>query len=120
MKKINLADKLSQFHDHWNPRIISELNGQHVKLAKLQDEFVWHSHVEEDELFFVISGHLEIQFRDKSVFLNPGEMITIPRGVEHRPVAKEEVHVLLFEPASIVNTGNENESELTRSKLEWI
>lgn len=118
-EKISIDDKLSLFSDHWNPRIIGELNGQHVKLAKLKGEFVWHSHADEDELFYVIQGELEIQFREQSVILSAGEMITIPRGVEHRPVAKEEVHVMLFEPASTINTGNAG-GTLTRGNLDWI
>lgn len=118
MKKVNLSDKLSQFEDHWNPRIVGELNDQHVKLAKFLGDFPWHSHEFEDEMFLVVKGSIEIQFRDKIVILEEGEFIIVPRGVEHRPVAKEEAHVMLFEPASTINTGNLEESGLTRKELE--
>ena len=104
--KINLTDKLSQFDEHWSPRIVAELNGQHVKLAKVKGEFVWHHHEDEDELFYVLKGRLTIEFRDGSVELGPGECVVVPRGVEHRPVAEEETHILMFEPASTLNTGN--------------
>ena len=104
--KINLTDKLSQFDEHWSPRIVAELNGQHVKLAKVKGEFVWHHHEDEDELFYVLKGRLTIEFRDGSVELGPGECLVVPRGVEHRPVAEEETHILMFEPASTLNTGN--------------
>ncbi len=120
MKPINLVQKFSQFNDHWNPRIIAELNGQQVKLAKLKGEFVWHSHSEEDELFLVISGELRMEFRDRFELVNPGEIIVIPRGVAHRPVAKEEVSVLLFEPVSTLNTGNADATVLTRNSLDRI
>ena len=103
---VNLAAKLACFTDHWNPRVVGELNGQHVKLAKLQGEFVWHHHEAEDELFLVLDGTLVIELRDGSVTLGPGELFIVPRGVEHRPVAPQEVHLLLFEPASTLNTGN--------------
>lgn len=119
MNKINLTDKLAQFDEHWAPRIVAELNGQYVKLAKLQGEFVWHHHDTEDELFLVLHGRLRMQFRDHEVVLDPGECIVVPRGVEHRPVADEEVHVLLFEPASTVNTGNVR-STRTRETLERL
>lgn len=119
IEKVNITDKLSQFHDYWNPRIIAELNGQHVKAVKLKGEFVWHQHENEDELFLVIKGTLEMQFRDKNVFVNSGEFIVVPKKVEHRPVAVEEVEILLFEPASTINTGD-TESELTRTTLEKI
>jgi mannose-6-phosphate isomerase-like protein (cupin superfamily) len=119
MEKISIDNKLNLFQDHWNPRIIGELNGQHVKLAKLKGEFIWHSHEKEDELFYVIKGSLKMEFRDRVEILQPGEMIIVPRGVEHKPVAEEEVHVMLFEPASTINTG-EIENERTRKKLEVI
>jgi mannose-6-phosphate isomerase-like protein (cupin superfamily) len=106
MKKINLNEKLDQFHDHWSPRIVGELNGQHVKLVKFQGEFVWHHHDQEDELFLVIRGRFRMEFRDRQVWLDEGEFLIVPRGVEHRPVAEDEVHVLLFEPASTRNTGD--------------
>ena len=119
MQKINVSEKLSLFSDHWNPRVVATLNGQHVRLAKLLGEFVWHSHEHEDELFFVLSGELCMEFRDRVVILQPGEMIVVPRGVEHRPVAVQEVSIMLFEPAETVNTGN-NEGELTRKSLHNI
>lgn len=116
---IKIQEKLSLFHDHWNPRIVAELNGQHVKLAKLIGEFVWHRHDNEDELFYVLEGVLKIEFRNRTVELNPGEMLVIPAGAEHRPVAEGEVSVLLFEPAGTVNTGNV-QSTLTRDNLERL
>jgi mannose-6-phosphate isomerase-like protein (cupin superfamily) len=119
MKKINLSEKLSLFDDHWNPRIVGELNGQQVKLAKLKGEFIWHSHENEDELFYVISGQLKMELRDKVIIINPGEFLIVPKGVEHKPVAEQEVHLMLFEPASTVNTGAED-SELKREKLERL
>jgi mannose-6-phosphate isomerase-like protein (cupin superfamily) len=119
MQTINLAEKLSLFSDHWNPRIVGELNSQQVKLAKLQGEFVWHDHADEDELFLVLKGRLRMEFRDRTVELGEGEMLIVPRGVEHRPAADEEVHVLLFEPASTKHTGDV-EHELTRHELERI
>lgn len=102
---INLADKLASFSTHWDPKLIAELNGQHVRLAKLQGEFIWHAHEQEDELFLVLAGALTMEFRDRSVELREGELLVVPRGVEHRPVALEEAHVLLFEPAGTLNTG---------------
>jgi len=104
--KVNLRDKLSLFSDHWNPRIVGELNGQQVKLAKLKGEFVWHRHEKEDEMFLVLEGSLIIRLRDREVALQRGEMFIVPRGIEHQPVAKDEVHVLLFEPAGTLNTGD--------------
>jgi mannose-6-phosphate isomerase-like protein (cupin superfamily) len=106
LDKVNLQEKLARFSEAWSPRIVAELNGQHVKLVKLRGEFVWHHHADEDELFLVLAGKLTLQFRDRTVELLPGELLVVPRGVEHRPVAEEEVHVLLFEPASTLNTGN--------------
>ncbi|MEE8192337.1 MAG: cupin domain-containing protein [Gemmatimonadales bacterium] len=106
VEKINLTDKLSQFDEHWSPRIVAELNGQHVKLAKVKGAFVWHHHEHEDELFYVLKGRLTIEFRDRSIELGPGECLVVPRGVEHRPVAEEETHILVFEPAGTLNTGN--------------
>ena len=118
MEKINLSEKFSQFSDFWNPRILGELNGQLVKAAKLKGEFIWHHHEHEDELFLVIKGKLKMEFRDKAVEIYPGEMIIVPRGVEHRPVAEEEVELLLFEPASTVNTGNvENERTVKELRI---
>ncbi|HSM17491.1 MAG TPA: cupin domain-containing protein [Gemmatimonadales bacterium] len=119
MEKINLSDKLSRFTDHWRPKIVGQLNGQQVKLAKLQGEFVWHAHEKEDELFLVIEGRLVIQLRDREIVLDPGEFVIIPRGIEHKPVADEEVHVLLFEPASTLNTGT-LKNEHTVEQLDWI
>jgi mannose-6-phosphate isomerase-like protein (cupin superfamily) len=120
MERINLADKLARFDDHWNPRVIAELNGQHVKLVKLLGPFTWHHHDHEDELFLVVRGTLAMEFRDRTVTLEPGEMIVVPRGIEHRPVAEHEVAVLLFEPASTVNTGNVAADPRTRHELERI
>ena len=116
--KINLSDKFALFDELWSPKIVGELNGQHVKLAKLGGEFVWHHHDEEDELFLVVEGKLTIEFRDGRVTLGEGEMLVVPRGLEHCPVAAEEVHVLLFEPASTVNTGDSG-GDLT-AETEWI
>ncbi|WP_210464877.1 cupin domain-containing protein [Rufibacter roseolus] len=120
MDKVNLAEKLALFSDHWNPRIVGELNGQHVKLAKFSGPFVWHHHDEEDELFLVVQGQFKMEFRDKTVELHEGEFLIVPRGVEHRPVADKEVSVLLFEPASTVNTGNRQDNERTRLTLEHL
>jgi len=103
--KVNIQEKLALFQDHWNPRLVGELNGQHVKLVKFQGEFVWHKHYQEDELFLVIKGRFRMEFRDRQVWLDEGEFLIVPRGVEHRPVAEDEVHVLLFEPVGTVNTG---------------
>lgn len=119
MEKVNIREKLSQFTEHWHPRIIGELNGQHVKAVKLIGEFVWHHHDHEDELFLVIKGKLKMEFRDRVEEINEGEFIIVPRGVEHKPVADEEVHILLFEPDTTVNTGNV-ENERTRKRLEKI
>lgn len=105
-EKIGLAEKFGQFSAHWSPKIVAELNGQEVKLVKFLGEFVWHSHEREDELFLVIRGSFRMEFRDRTVELREGEMIVVPRGMEHRPVAGEEVWVLLFEPAATLNTGN--------------
>ena len=106
LDKINLASKLSVFADHWSPKVIADLNGQQVKLVKFQGEFVWHHHENEDELFLVLDGRFRMDFRDRQIWLERGEMIVVPRGVEHRPNAPEEVSVLLFEPASTLNTGD--------------
>ena len=119
MEKVNLAEKFSLFNDYCNPRIIGELNGQHVKAVKLKGEFVWHSHEHEDELFLVVKGTFNMELRDKTVTINEGEFFIVPRKVEHKPVADEEVHILLFEPASTLNTGDV-ENELTRTDLEKI
>ena len=119
MEKVNIEQKLNLFTDYWNPRIIGELNGQHVKAVKLKGEFVWHHHDHEDELFLVVKGTLKMEFRDKTVEINEGEFIIVPRKVEHRPVAENEVELLLFEPASTLNTGN-IENEKTRKHLEKL
>lgn len=118
-EKVNLAQKFSLFDDRWRPKIIGELNDFHVKLAKLEGEFVWHHHDEEDELFLVIKGRLQMRFRDRDVWLEEGEFLIVPRGVEHLPVAPQETHVLLFEPKSTLNTGNVR-SERTVEDLERI
>lgn len=119
MNKINIEEKLSLFHDYWNPRIAGELNGQHVKLVKLLGEFVWHKHDHEDELFYVLHGTLKMEFRDKTVEVKPNEFIIVPKGIEHRPVADTEVAVMLFEPATTLNTGDAT-SDLTRATLDII
>ena len=119
MKKVNIEEKLNTFSDYWNPRVIGELNGQFVKAVKLKGDFVWHRHDTEDELFLIIKGTLRMEFRDRVEQVNEGEFIIVPRGVEHRPVANDEVHLLLFEPASTLNTGNV-ENEKTRKTLERI
>ncbi len=119
MDPINIKNKLSLFFDYWHPRIIGELNGQYVKIAKLKGEFVWHSHEHEDELFMVIKGRLMIRFKDRDVYLEEGEMLIVPAKVEHQPIAKEEVHVMLFEPKTTVNTGNIIE-ERTKTQLEQL
>lgn len=106
MKPINLQSKLELIHETWSPRIVAELNGQHVKLAKLTGDFVWHKHDDADELFYVIRGHLSMDFRDRRVEVGEGELIVVPRGVEHKPFAEDEAHVMLFEPAGTVNTGD--------------
>lgn len=106
MEKISLAEELEQVTEHWSPRVIATLNGQHVKVVKLLGEFEWHKHAREDELFWVISGELEMNFRDRSVTLGAGEMIVVPAGVEHKPVARQEVEIGLFEPIEIVRTGD--------------
>ena len=115
MEKINLAEKLSLFKEHWKPKIVGELNGQMVKLVKFKGPFVWHHHDHEDELFYVVKGSFDMEFEDTTVTISEGEFIVVPRGVEHRPNAKEECNVMLFEPASTLNTGNvENERTLHR------
>ena len=119
MQKVNVAEKLSLFNDYCNPRIIGELNGQHIKAVKLKGEFVWHKHDNEDEMFLVVKGCFNIELRDKTITLNEGEFLIVPRGVEHKPVAEEEVHLLLFEPAATLNTGN-IVNELTKTNLEKL
>lgn len=104
--KVNLPDKFSAIDEHWVPRIVGELNGQHVKIVKIRGEFVWHHHDNEDEMFLVHRGQFRMDFRDRSVVLGVGDLLIVPRGVEHRPVAEEEAEVILFEPAGTLNTGN--------------
>ena len=119
MQPINLSTCLHQLTDHWSPRIVASLNGQEVKLAKFHGAFDWHAHDDEDELFLVVHGEFTMEFRDRSVVLREGELIVVPRGVEHRPVAEQECHVLLFEPTGIVNTGNAIESDKTNPAT-WL
>jgi len=119
MEKVNIENKLLQFSDHWNPRIVGELNGQQVKLVKFQGEFIWHKHDHEDELFYVLKGSFDMHFRDKVVTLLENEFLIIPKGVEHKPVAEHEVSIMLFEPASTLNTGDII-NERTKDKLEKI
>lgn len=119
MKKINVAEKLASFSEYFSPKIIAELNGQEVKAVKFKGSFVWHHHETEDELFFVIAGRLRMDFRDREVWVEPGEMIVVPHGVEHRPHAEDEVSLLVFEPAATLNTGNVV-SEQTVTQFERI
>ena len=119
IRRINLSEAFAKIADYWDPHIAGELNGQQVKLAKLKGEFVAHQHDNEDELFLVLRGILKIEFADETITLNPGEFCIVPKGVRHKPVAEEEVEVLLFEPASTLNTGN-TENALTRKKLKRL
>ncbi|HYB00999.1 MAG TPA: cupin domain-containing protein [Ktedonobacteraceae bacterium] len=119
MQKVNLAQKLSQFKDYWSPKVVGEINDSYVKLVKFKGEFVWHQHETEDELFLVVKGRLLIKLRDQDIFLEEGEFVIIPRGVEHLPIAEEEAHVLLLEPKTTLNTGNV-ENERTVVDLERI
>lgn len=119
MEKVNIQQKLSLFSDHWSPKIVGELNGQHVKLVKFQGEFVWHKHDNEDELFYVVKGRFNMEYRDKVITVNENEFLIVPKGVEHRPVATEEVSVMLFEPATTLNTGDAV-SDLTKHELPTI
>lgn len=119
MEKVNIDDKLSLFHDYWNPRVVGELNEQHVKLVKFKGEFVWHKHDTEDELFFVVKGNFNMEFRDKTVELKEKEFLIVPKGVEHRPVAESEVAIMLFEPKTTINTGDAK-SNLKRESLDLI
>ena len=126
MHKINLEQKLSLINDHWNPRIIGELNGQYLKLVKFKGPFTWHHHETEDEMFLVVNGRFRMEYREsegpdnqRDVWIEEGEFIVVPRGVEHRPVADEEAEVLLFEPATTLNTGNVRD-EFTVPRLEWL
>ena len=119
MEKVNLSEKLGEFSEHWSPKIVGELNGQLVKLVKFQGEFVWHHHDVEDELFYVVRGSFEMHLRDRVVRISEGEFFIVPHGVEHKPVALEEAHILLFEPATTLNTGNVR-NERTRETLERL
>src|SRR5258706_7437046 len=119
MNKINIPEKLSFIHDFWNPRIAGELNGQMVKLVKFKGEFVWHKHDHEDEMFLVMEGEFNMELRDQTIVIRQNEFIIIPRGVEHRPVAENEVSVMLFEPASTLNTGDQR-NQITRERLDRI
>jgi mannose-6-phosphate isomerase-like protein (cupin superfamily) len=119
MNKVKIQEKLSLFSDYWNPKIVGELNGQQVKLVKFKGEFVWHTHDNEDEMFYVLDGRFKMEFRDKIIELEKNEFLIVPRGVEHRPVAENEVSVMLFEPATTLNTGNQT-GIMTREKLDSI
>jgi mannose-6-phosphate isomerase-like protein (cupin superfamily) len=119
MEKVSLCDKLALFDDYWSPRIVGELNGQYVKVAKLRGEFVWHNHEAEDELFLVVEGSLVIRLRDRDIALEEGEFCIVPRGVDHKPVAQKEASILLFEPKSTSHTGAVH-TERTQDDLEWI
>lgn len=119
MEKINLAEKFSLFREQWSPKIVGELNGQMVKLVKFQGPFVWHHHDHEDELFYVVKGCFDMQFENETITINEGELIIVPRGIEHRPNAKEECEVMLFEPGATLNTGN-LENERTVKKLQHL
>jgi mannose-6-phosphate isomerase-like protein (cupin superfamily) len=119
IKKVNLQNTFTKFNDYWNPRIIGDLNGQQVKAAKLKGEFVFHHHDNEDEMFLVISGNMQMVLEDKTLDIGPGEFIIIPKGVSHKPIAEEEVHLLLFEPAATLHTGNVRH-ELTKDDLERL
>jgi len=121
MEKVNLLDKLAKFSNVWQPKIIGELNEQYVKLVKLEGDFVWHKHENEDELFYVIEGELIMELEyDKKVIILPGELFIVPKGVVHRPIAKVKTSVMLFEPKETINTGDDLKSHLTHKQLEWI
>lgn len=119
MDVVNLEEKFNRFSDYWSPKIVGELNGQYIKLVKLKGKFVWHQHDQEDELFLVVKGRLRIMLRDREIAINPGEFFIVAKGVEHCPIADEECHVVLLEPASTLNTGNVRD-ELTIEHLQWI
>ena len=119
ISKVNIEDKLSLISDYWNPRIAGELNGQQIKLAKLKGEFIWHKHENEDEMFLVLKGRFRIELRDRTIELEEGEFIIIPKGTEHKPVADEEVSIMLFEPVATLNTG-QHVNELTKENLQHI
>jgi mannose-6-phosphate isomerase-like protein (cupin superfamily) len=117
--KVNLLQKFSFFDEYWSPKIVGELNGQQVKLVKFKGEFVWHHHEQEDELFYVVKGHFEMHYRERVDVINEGEFVIIPKMTEHKPVAHEEVWVMLFEPASTINTGN-TENDFTKKELQQV
>jgi mannose-6-phosphate isomerase-like protein (cupin superfamily) len=119
MNKVNLSEKFNLFNEHWSPRIVGELNGQYVKLAKFKGEFMWHSHANEDELFLMVKGTIRIEFRDGVITLNEGEFYIVPKGVEHKPVAEEEAHIMLLEPKSTEQTGG-IDSDLRVDNQPWI
>ncbi len=118
-QSVNIEEKLSKFSEHWSPKIIAQMNDYHFKLAKVQGEFIWHDHPETDEVFLVIQGQLNIQFRDGQVILNEGEMYVVPKGVEHKPVAREGCHILLIEPAGTINTGDIVDEKTAAADI-WI
>lgn len=120
IQKINLQQQLHKINGYWNPHITGELNGQHVKLVKIKGEFIWHAHQEEDEMFLVLEGTFDMVLRDQTINLSKGDFIIIPRGIEHKPVAAEEAHILLFEPVSTLNTGNAPENSFTKNKLKSL
>ncbi len=113
MEKVNLSEKLAQIDEHWRPKIVGELNGQEIKLVKFQGEFPWHHHEDEDEMFLGVRGTFDLEFRDRKVTVGPGEFVIVPRGIEHRPTAEQEVEVMLFEPANLLNTGNITDEKYT-------
>jgi len=119
MQKVNLEEKFRKFDDHWSPRIVAQLNDSYVKLAKVKGEFVWHHHDDEDELFLILKGRLTIKLRDGEIRLGPGELAVVPKGVEHQPVADEEVHLLLLEPKTTLNTGNATDDR-TVEQPPWV
>ncbi|MCH2437355.1 MAG: cupin domain-containing protein [Candidatus Thalassarchaeum sp.] len=119
MKKINLEDKLSKFSEHWSPKVIAEMNDYQFKLVKIEGEFVWHDHPDTDEVFIVIEGTMQIEFEDRTIELNEGEMLVVPKGVRHKPYAEEECKVMLVEPRGVVNTGDA-EGDLTAPNDDWI
>jgi mannose-6-phosphate isomerase-like protein (cupin superfamily) len=116
---INLEEKFTKFFEHWSPKIIAQMNDYHFKVVKLQGDFVWHSHAETDEVFFVVDGELRIDFRENNVILKTGEMLVVPKGIEHKPYAEKECKIMLIEPAGTVNTGDAG-GELTAKNVEWI
>ncbi len=120
IEKVNIREKLESFIDYWNPRIAGKLNGQLIKMVKFKGEFIWHKHEKEDEMFLVIDGEFNMELKDKTILLSKGDFIIIPKGTEHRPVALHEVHVMLFEPETTLNTGDITDSNYTRHKLNEI